>query len=125
MRSSARTGCGSPHRRKTVGRLASRGRARDPSGAFHDPFETEGGTAMSDGTRTLEQEVMRTARSYLFGHPDAWQIPGGDRRAPRRAERALRLDPFRLVRALRMTEEVRPRGAHDLLLERSEEHTSE
>ncbi len=55
---------------------------------------------MSERNRTIEEDVMRSARSLLLGHPDAWGIPGIAGRPPRRAETARRVDPRRLLRAL-------------------------
>lgn len=60
---------------------------------------------MSEGNRTIERDVMRSAQTLLFGHPDAWELPGIAGRPPRRAETARRVDPRPLLRALRS-----PRG---------------
>jgi hypothetical protein len=36
---------------------------------------TRGGVAMADvRTTSIEEQVMRAARSYLYGHPLAWQV---------------------------------------------------
>jgi hypothetical protein len=46
---------------------------------------------MSRSQATIEEQVMSSARTYLFGHALAWELPGRERGAIRsRAERQRR-----------------------------------
>lgn len=68
---------------------------------------------MSGSQTTIEEQVMSSARTYLFGHALAWEIPGRETAAPRRAGSAGRAWALLVAAVARVAPSRRPQGRPD------------
>ena len=68
---------------------------------------------MSGTQTTIEEQVMSSARTHLFGHALAWEIPGREPAPPRRAGSAGRARTLLVAVVARVAPSRRPQGRPD------------